>query len=114
MESITTADICANRHGGNPESIAANPAEDVKEGIRLQIIEHVRALGPEGAIPDEIVATWGTIHNHVAPRCSDLKRDGRLVPQFEHKNGKLVPKRRLTRDGNTARVLVVPEFQEAA
>lgn len=91
-------DICRNKHGGNQESEEANTAIDSnKAAVRLKIYEYALARGERGITADEVAAEWGTTHNHVAPRISELKRAHFLIP---------IKKRRPTRAGCSARVLV--------
>lgn len=91
-------DVCASHHGGNPESVAANlRAEPAKAATREQVYMFALLRGGHGVTADEIAAHWGTSHNHVAPRITELKRVGRLVPT-QH--------RRVTRSGCLARVLI--------
>lgn len=91
-------DICARRHGGNEESAAANAKiAGTKEAIRLRIYEHALSVGSIGITADEIAEEWACGHNHVAPRISELKAQGLLIP---------TEWRRETRSGCTARVLV--------
>lgn len=91
-------DICRRKHGGNLESVAANQAiHESKEATREKIYLYAVAQGERGITADEVAAEWGVTHNHVAPRISELRRDGRLVPTL---------KRRKTRSGCTARVLI--------
>jgi hypothetical protein len=91
-------DVCRGRHGGNDMSEAANPSQEAKEQVRLQIIDFIRKQRGNGATADEVAAAWDCSHNHVAPRISELQDDGRLVPRH----------RRKTRSGRYARVYVVP------
>lgn len=91
-------DVCASHHGGNPESVAANlRAEPTKRATREEIYAFALARGDHGVTADEIAARWGTSHNHVAPRVTEMKLSGRLVP---------TTRRRATRSGCLARVLI--------
>lgn len=96
-------DICRNNHGGNEESEEANRAvHPSKETVRLAILAYAEKLGGIGIIADEVARFWGVSHNHVAPRISELKSDGRLV--------KVPGLRRRTRAGCSAQVLVLPQY----
>lgn len=91
-------DVTRNNHGGNPESEQANKfVQESKESTRLKIVDYFVARGQEGATADEVVEAFETNHNHVAPRITELKADGRLLPTNE---------RRPTRAGSSAAVLV--------
>ncbi len=91
-------DVCRGRHGGNELSEAANPTQEAKELVRLQILDFIRAQRGNGATADEVAAAWDCSHNHVAPRISELQDDGRLVPRHTRK----------TRAGRSARVYMLP------
>jgi hypothetical protein len=65
------------------------------------IVQFARARGAYGLTADELSATWGCSHNHVAPRISELKRAGLLA---------LARCTRPTRTGSPAHVYVLPEF----
>lgn len=94
-------DICAAKHGGNPESKAANLRAN-KYLWRGLVEEFAIARGWTGITADEAAARFGVAHNTVAPRCSELQKAGILVPLvFE---GKRV--RRATRAGSPAGVLI--------
>jgi hypothetical protein len=87
------------RHGGNPESIEAHESiKDYKQRVRLAIYAVARRRGSTGITADEVSAEWGSSHNHVAPRMTELKAAGLLVP---------TQIRRKTRAGRWARVLVI-------
>lgn len=99
-------DITRNNHGGNPESEAANQSiADVKEIVRRQVEEFVDTRGDDGATADEAAIIFGSSHNHVAPRMTELLADGRLIDSG---------RRRPTRSGRSARVLVTPRFAAKA
>jgi hypothetical protein len=59
------------------------------------------ARGTHGLIPDELASAWRCSHNHVSPRCSELKKSGLLVE---------TERTRLTRAGSPARVLIAKQF----
>jgi len=96
-------DICGNRHGGNPESLEAYHTSSAAEraAMRDRIYRYALRVGERGITADEISDKAGLIHNRVAPRISELKRDGLLVE---------TDRRRPTRLGKMARVLVAAEF----
>lgn len=96
-------DICANRHGGNPESEEAflRSPEGRHAHQRLIIWTIAKNEGARGITTDEIAERLATTPNVVSGRMSELKRSGFLVP---------TDMRRVTRMGRMARVLVASEF----
>jgi Fic family protein len=87
------------RHGGNRESIEAHESiREFKQRVRRAIFKLAKKRRRRGITADEVAAEWGSSHNHVAPRITELKAAGLLVPTAE---------RRKTRAGRWARVLVV-------
>lgn len=96
-------DITSGRHGGNPESIEAYRTSSAEErkAMRERIYKYAVRVGRLGITADEISDKAGLIHNRVAPRISELKRDGLLIE---------TDRRRPTRLGKMARVLVAAEF----
>jgi predicted HTH transcriptional regulator len=99
-------DICANRHGGNPESVAAGNAYDVRSKMRDHhwILHWLKEEGPSTC--DEMEAGLGLSHQTCSARCSELKRKGLIKP-------KPVPgdptryEKAPTRTGSLAAVLVL-------
>ena len=89
-------DITARKHGGNPESKAANPMKEDKQQVRAEIMAYIRSKGIYGATADQVAEHFNCSPNHVAPRISELKMLGKLKPLG----------RRKTRSGCTAAVLV--------
>lgn len=76
-------------------------AVKVAEGAavwRERVFERIRNKGRDGCTADELVSFFGTMHNTVAPRVSELSNAGRIV-----KSGR----RRETRAGVKAVVWVV-------
>lgn len=102
-DGMMERDVCENRHGGNPESIEAyrTSSEEERKAMRARIYKYALRVGEHGITADEISIKAGLVHNRVAPRISELKRDGLLVK---------TNKRRPTRLGKMARVLVAREF----
>jgi hypothetical protein len=74
-----------------------------KQEIYARILGSARWTGQRGITADEVTAAWGCDHNHVAPRISELKKLGLLIP---------TKRCRPTRTGSPARVFVVPEFAD--
>jgi hypothetical protein len=92
-------DICARKHGGNAESVAAYEATKANIGRdRERIVTHIRAQGSYGATRDEIAQETGIPYPTVCGRCAELQRDG-----IVRKSGV----RRETRTGAKAMVLVL-------
>lgn len=94
-------DICAGKHGGNPESREAFTGIAPSLSKRRELVlDFVRNSGDLGATPDEIAEhfsiLYGGNHNTWAPRCSELKEAGKIYASLE---------RRRTRQGKYARVL---------
>jgi hypothetical protein len=92
-------DICQGKHGGNAESVEAfaTTSEKHREAMRQRIYVFAMFRLRRGITPDETAAAFGLFHNDVAPRCSEMKRDGRLVA---------IKEKRRTRSNKSARVLV--------
>lgn len=82
-------DICANRHGGNAESVAANKRTD-KERDAGRIIYLLNECGDFTC--EEVSNHLGMRYTTVSARMSELKRDGLIEPTT----------RRKTRTGATA------------
>jgi predicted ArsR family transcriptional regulator len=67
-------DICARKHGGNPESQEANRrVSQSKENDRMKILEHLK-VNPMTV--DEVAMYWDTTPNAVSGRFSELKKMG--------------------------------------
>lgn len=91
-------DITIRRHGGNSESTAAHERiAPTKAAVREGIYWMAFGRGDWGITADEAAIAFDCSHNHVAPRISELKAMGRLVP---------TDRTRKTRSGCSARVLV--------
>jgi len=70
-------DITARKHGGNPNSVAANErAEPTKEGDRSAIVAWLRTQGLGGGTSKEYAAFTGRQLNCLSGRFSELLRDG--------------------------------------
>lgn len=68
-----------------------------------RIMAFAVAREARGLTADEVAAEWQCSPNHCAPRISELKDEGRLVPTRHT---------RPTRSGSPARVLVAKQFSE--
>jgi hypothetical protein len=89
-------------YGCNPESLAAYAqVQPTEQQTYDQIMAVADQCGHHGIIPDEVTALWQCSPNHVAPRITELKKRGLLVE---------ADRRRPTRAGGMARVLVAKQF----
>jgi hypothetical protein len=70
-------DICANNHGGNPESEAANKITD-KTADAQRLADWYIARGARGGYMELAARELGMRHQTVSARQSDLKRLGVL------------------------------------
>ena len=75
-------DICANRHGGNAESVAANKATN-KERDAKRILALFEWHGH--ATCDEAEIQLGMSHQTCSARFADLKRAGLIEPTTRRK-----------------------------
>ena len=78
MKSENT-DITRNRHGGNPESIAA--FEAIRNSLpqqRSTVLQWIEAAH-DGLTCKELAAAWGVGMNVISGRFSELKRDGLIA-----------------------------------
>jgi len=99
---FTDVDPCAKKHGGNPESQGAHDSiVDAKQQIWDEILSFALKQRRTGITADEVAAAWNCSANHVAPRITELKATGRLVPADRCWR---------TRAGCSARVLLHPNF----
>jgi len=97
-------DICRNYHGGNAESEGANlDTATRKAQDRSRIASYLQLVG--GRTCDEIERALSLAHQTASARCSEMLKDGviRRAP-----DGKGKYKRRPTRRGSMAAVLIVP------
>jgi hypothetical protein len=73
-------DITKNFHGGNPFSVRANrDTHPRKQAAKDRIHDGFIATGPAGKIAEAIYRPLGICDNTGTARCSELKRDGRLL-----------------------------------
>jgi hypothetical protein len=87
-------DICANRHKGNPESVAANPLGKVKT-LQHGLILHELKVNHYTA--EELEGLTGIGRSSVSARCSELLALGEIMRVG----------RRLTKSGKQASVLAI-------
>jgi hypothetical protein len=99
-------DICRNRHGGNPESEAANESTDKDRGRNL-IIEWLSKVGRVGETSDRMAELLNLPTQTCSARCSELKRDGTVIKKPIEGGGY---EKRPTRNGRGAAVLVLARF----
>jgi hypothetical protein len=94
------SDICSNNHGNNPFSIEAyySTSSEKREARRRAIFKWAAQKGDEGITADEVTTAFKTFHNCIAPRISELKRDGLLIETNIFRE---------TRLGRNARVYIV-------
>lgn len=85
------ADIAAGRHGGNPESEAANlRAAPHKAAQRQRVLTAIRQAGCWGLTCRELAGRWGVGMNAISGRFSELKRDGVIQRGTDAAGGRLV------------------------
>jgi hypothetical protein len=101
---LTFDDICAGRHGGNPESVAANPRSDTKARDQAAILMELERCGERGATCDELEWQTGLSHQTCSARCSELKASGDVVTKPVGWNAY---EKRRTRSGKLAAVLIL-------
>ena len=90
-------DITRNYHGGNHESVEANPLDTDKTRMRLRILRLIRCTGPFGATSDEVEQATGISHQSCSARFTELKARGDLTDSGM---------KRKTRNGRNARVWI--------
>ncbi len=105
------ADITQKRHRGNGFSNAANPVDSAKSKDMAAIYQAFVERGPAGDISENVYLALGYPPQTGSARCSDLKRQGKLVP-LKDKYGKAM--RGETRTRNAAAILVADIFAPPA
>jgi predicted transcriptional regulator len=87
-------DICAARHGGNAESLAAHASLLPRLAqMQTDILAEIKRRGT--ATCDEVEGALGLAHQTASARIAELKRDSLIVPTGE---------RRATRRGRAAMI----------
>lgn len=79
MTTQTTIDfdVCATRHGGNPESIAANKRNAATKGDqRAAVLCACQRVN--GVTCRELAEEWGVGMNQISGRFSELKQTGEI------------------------------------
>lgn len=74
---LVPSDICAGKHGGNPNSAAANPTDEAKGNMRSRIVEAIRSHGRLSL--EQLCDLFAKSPNALSGRLSELKRDGVIV-----------------------------------
>lgn len=84
-------DICENRHGGSPESVAAHE-KVIKEKAAMheRIITLVIARGDYGVTVHEVAGAFGKDPNCVSGRLTELRTTGKLKKSGEKRHGAAV------------------------
>jgi hypothetical protein len=75
--------------------------EPTKERSYRRILDFARTRRHYGFTANELAALWNCDLNHVAPRVSELAKQGKMIDS---------KRRRPTRSESPARVCVLPEF----
>lgn len=76
-EGLELFDVCAARHKGNAESVAANRRNSMhRTRQQAEVLEAVRAAGENGLTCRELAERWGVGMNTISGRFSELKRAG--------------------------------------
>lgn len=92
-------DVCANRHGGNPQSEEAQRRHGKRRmSQKKRVYLYIHERGSDGATCEEIEQALGLRHQTCSARVSDLKRDG-LIRE--------TGKKRMTSTGSPAGILGV-------
>lgn len=72
-------DITANRHGGNPESVAAHRRLKAKKKIlRERVFLAIDDCGLIGLTCRELAEDWEVPMHRISGRFTELKADGRI------------------------------------
>ena len=90
-------DICARKHGGNPQSTLANQRGDHPTD-RQRVYELIQVAGPTGRTLDEVAAILGVAPNRISGRVTQLKVAGKI---------KSLGTTRLTRTGSQAAIYLI-------
>jgi len=99
-------DPTLNYHGGNQESTDAHDSiRAEKARLRARVVRYVERRGQRGATCDEIEVASGMSHQTISARCTEAKALGEVVDSG---------RRRPTRTGRNAAVLVTPSPPPAA
>jgi AraC-like DNA-binding protein len=81
-------DVCAGKHGGNPQSKAANlRIQPHKETARKRVFDLIKESGKNGATVKEIARKLGKYPNHLSGRITELTADGNITPSGIQREG---------------------------
>ena len=81
-------DICASRHRGSPESVAANKrASFTKLDDREAVFAEVDSSGQHGVTLKEVARKWGRDMNQISGRFTELRRDKRITKTTRRREG---------------------------
>src|SRR5215472_16366774 len=106
MNDDFSGDPTRNYHGGNQESTEAHESiRAEKARLRARVVRYVERRGQRGATCDEIEVASGMSHQTISARCTEAKALGEVVDSG---------RRRPTRTGRNAAVLVTPSPPPAA
>lgn len=83
-------DITYRKHGGNEESVAANPSVESKRESHREILKVLRVAGASGQTAKEIAAYFQKPLHKISGRLSELKEMGQIEPTGERRNGSAV------------------------
>jgi len=73
-------DVCAGRHGGNRESVAANYRHlSGRAEQRGRVFRAVRAAGEGGITCRELAEAWGIGMHRISGRFTELRIEGRIA-----------------------------------
>ena len=103
MTPARTSDITRRRHGGNPESEAAQADREHRaHSQRTKVWLEVHQAGQiRGLTVDELAEKWGAEVNRISGRFTELCRDG-IIQRRNDPTGKRITRR--TRSGSQAAV----------
>ena len=83
-EDLLTDDICKNKHGGNPQSEAANLKVD-KENDRTYVLRFIREH--KTGYLKQIARVMGKQKNEISGRFTELKADNLIIETGERAEG---------------------------
>jgi len=84
-QQISLLDICERKHGGNAESIAANPSQFAKRQAHERILAILQMCNRTG---QEVANVLGVPYHKISGRISELRHKLRLIePTGERRDG---------------------------
>jgi predicted Rossmann fold nucleotide-binding protein DprA/Smf involved in DNA uptake len=84
MHQQSLLDICANRHKGSPESIAANPSQDAKRMV-YKVITDLLTIQPMTS--KEIAGAMNTTINCISGRLTEMRALGKVYKTGVRREG---------------------------